>query len=118
MRPLCRTCGFVRSTSIQDCASHCATVHLRGSSCKFDAIGIVRDNGPHSAVGSVIVVNVVVVVVVVVFVVVVFVVVVVVVIFVFDFVVIAIVASTFHSSFPLQLPIPTSRMVGSFDPEK
>ena len=53
-------------TSIQDCASYCATLNLRKSPCKFDAIGTVHDNGPHSAVGSVIILNVVVVVVVVV----------------------------------------------------
>ena len=52
--------------SVQDCANHCARVHLRGSPCKFDAMGMVRDNGPHSAVGSVIILNVMVVVVVVV----------------------------------------------------
>ena len=41
--------------SAQECASHCATLHLRGSPCKFDAIDTVRDIRPHSAVGSVII---------------------------------------------------------------
>ena len=48
--------------SVPDCASCCATVHLRGSPCKFDAIGTLRDNGPHSAIGTSAVVVVVVVV--------------------------------------------------------
>ena len=48
--------------SAQECASHCATLHLRGSPCKFDAIDTVRDIRPHSAVGSVIILIVVVVV--------------------------------------------------------
>ena len=66
--------------SVPDCASCCATVHLRGCPCKFDAIGTLRDNGPHSAIGTSAVVVVVVVVVVVAVVAVVVVVVVVVVI--------------------------------------
>ena len=48
--------------SAQECASHCATLYLRGSPCKFDAIVTVRDIRPHSAVGSVIILVVVVVV--------------------------------------------------------
>ena len=48
--------------SVPDCASCCATVHLRGSPCKFDAIGTLRDNGPHSAIRTSVVVVVVVVV--------------------------------------------------------
>ena len=49
------------SASVQDCASHCAALHLSGSPCKFDAIGTVRDNGSHSDVGRVIILVVVVV---------------------------------------------------------
>ena len=48
--------------SAQECTSHCATLHLSESPCKFDAIDTVRDIRPNSAVGSVIILIVVVVV--------------------------------------------------------
>ena len=78
--------------------------HLEEISCVPTAGHSIASVHPDELVVVVVVVGVIVVVVVVVFVV--------------NFVVFAIVASTFHSTFPLQSPIPTSRMVGSFDPEK